>query len=84
MVFLLFVSGYMLILRRVHFTLTRGHVRLATSFMRHSLLSSHHHCLLFNTVLSAQRSRLPIFKHREEILYLLENFQTVIIVGETG
>lgn len=34
--------------------------------------------------LSAQRARLPIFKHREQVLYLLENFRTVIIVGETG
>eukprot|EP00040_Diaphanoeca_grandis_P016307 m.84087 g.84087 ORF g.84087 m.84087 type:complete len:711 (-) comp25707_c0_seq2:27-2159(-) len=34
--------------------------------------------------LAAQRTRLPIFKHREQFLYLLENFQTVIIVGETG
>eukprot|EP00041_Stephanoeca_diplocostata_P017929 m.370903 g.370903 ORF g.370903 m.370903 type:complete len:708 (+) comp20863_c0_seq3:146-2269(+) len=34
--------------------------------------------------LSSQRKRLPIFKHREHILYMLENFQTVVIVGETG
>lgn len=34
--------------------------------------------------LSAQRKRLPIFKHREHILYMLENFQTVVITGETG
>ncbi|VDN50983.1 unnamed protein product [Dracunculus medinensis] len=31
-----------------------------------------------------QRSRLPIFKNRLHILYLLENFRTLIIVGETG
>lgn len=31
-----------------------------------------------------QRQRLPIFKNRNHILYLLENYQTLIIVGETG
>ncbi|XP_055331601.1 probable ATP-dependent RNA helicase DHX35 [Paramacrobiotus metropolitanus] len=31
-----------------------------------------------------QRQRLPIFKFRNHILYSLENFQTTIIVGETG
>ncbi|XP_048578247.1 probable ATP-dependent RNA helicase DHX35 isoform X2 [Nematostella vectensis] len=31
-----------------------------------------------------QRQRLPIFKHRTNILYLLEKYETVIIVGETG
>ncbi|XP_078508280.1 putative ATP-dependent RNA helicase DHX35 isoform X1 [Lissotriton helveticus] len=31
-----------------------------------------------------QRQRLPVFKLRNHILYLVENFQTVVIVGETG
>ncbi len=31
-----------------------------------------------------QRQRLPVFQHRNHILYLVENFQTVVIVGETG
>ncbi|XP_077982513.1 putative ATP-dependent RNA helicase DHX35 [Glandiceps talaboti] len=31
-----------------------------------------------------QRQRLPIFKHRNHILYLVEKYQTVVIVGETG
>ena len=31
-----------------------------------------------------QRQRLPIFAHRTNILYLLEKYETVIIVGETG
>ncbi|CAB3401390.1 unnamed protein product [Caenorhabditis bovis] len=31
-----------------------------------------------------QRIRLPIFKNRAHILYLLERYRTVIIVGETG
>ncbi|GFR13080.1 probable ATP-dependent RNA helicase DHX35 [Trichonephila clavata] len=31
-----------------------------------------------------QRQRLPIYKYRNHILYLLENYQTVIILGETG
>ncbi|XP_046842076.1 probable ATP-dependent RNA helicase DHX35 isoform X1 [Xenia sp. Carnegie-2017] len=30
------------------------------------------------------RQRLPVFKHRTNILYLVEKYQTVIIVGETG
>lgn len=34
--------------------------------------------------ISLQRQRLPIFMHRTNILYLLEKFETVIIVGETG
>ena len=28
-----------------------------------------------------QRQRLPVFKHRNQILYLVENYQTTIIVG---
>uniref|UniRef100_A0A3Q3LHW9 RNA helicase n=1 Tax=Labrus bergylta TaxID=56723 RepID=A0A3Q3LHW9_9LABR len=31
-----------------------------------------------------QRQKLPVFKHRNNILYLVESYQTVIIVGETG
>ncbi|VDN28306.1 unnamed protein product [Gongylonema pulchrum] len=31
-----------------------------------------------------QRSRLPIFKYRSHILYLLEKFRAVIVIGETG
>ncbi|KAI8575759.1 hypothetical protein K450DRAFT_260078 [Umbelopsis ramanniana AG] len=31
-----------------------------------------------------QRERLPIFKSRKELLYLVEKFQTVIVVGQTG
>jgi ATP-dependent RNA helicase DDX35 len=34
--------------------------------------------------LTQQRERLPVFKLRKEILYLLEKFQTVIVVGQTG
>ncbi|KAG1521224.1 hypothetical protein G6F52_006935 [Rhizopus delemar] len=34
--------------------------------------------------MAQQRERLPVFKLRKEILYLLEKFQTVIVVGETG
>eukprot|EP00055_Hartaetosiga_balthica_P013816 m.72619 g.72619 ORF g.72619 m.72619 type:complete len:696 (-) comp8390_c0_seq2:133-2220(-) len=34
--------------------------------------------------LSQQRARLPVYKHREEILYMLDTYQTVVIVGETG
>uniref|UniRef100_A0A8R1TXJ8 RNA helicase n=1 Tax=Onchocerca volvulus TaxID=6282 RepID=A0A8R1TXJ8_ONCVO len=31
-----------------------------------------------------QRSRLPIFKYRNHIIYLLEKYRVLIIVGETG
>ncbi|KAK3085550.1 hypothetical protein FSP39_005176 [Pinctada imbricata] len=31
-----------------------------------------------------QRQKLPVFKLRNHILYLLEKYQTVVIVGETG
>ncbi|KAL6071816.1 putative PremRNA splicing factor [Balamuthia mandrillaris] len=34
--------------------------------------------------IAQQRVRLPIFKNREHILYLLEKYQTLVIVGETG
>ncbi|KAG1942066.1 RNA helicase family protein [Pimephales promelas] len=44
--------------------------------------------IIFNphTALSIekQRQRLPVFKHRNNILYVVESFQTVVIVGETG
>jgi HrpA-like RNA helicase len=31
-----------------------------------------------------QRESLPVFKNRNHILYLLEKFQTLVLVGETG
>lgn len=34
--------------------------------------------------LEAQRQRLPIFSYRNHILYLLENYQTLVLIGETG
>ncbi|KAK1285300.1 putative pre-mRNA-splicing factor ATP-dependent RNA helicase [Acorus calamus] len=34
--------------------------------------------------LEGQRQRLPVFKHRTAILYLVESHATTIIVGETG
>lgn len=39
-----------------------------------------------NSVLSIaqQRQRLPIFRYRNHILYSLEKFQTLVILGETG
>ncbi|XP_076043904.1 putative ATP-dependent RNA helicase DHX35 isoform X2 [Oratosquilla oratoria] len=43
---------------------------------------------VFNPHVSAsiekQRERLPIFAVRKHILYLLEKYQTLVIVGETG
>ncbi|KAF7284621.1 hypothetical protein GWI33_021813 [Rhynchophorus ferrugineus] len=34
--------------------------------------------------IQTQRQRLPIFNNRNHILYLLEKYQTVVLVGETG
>lgn len=34
--------------------------------------------------IDAQRERLPIRKYRDHILHCLENFQTLVLVGETG
>jgi ATP-dependent RNA helicase DDX35 len=34
--------------------------------------------------LTTQRQRLPIFTNRKHILYLLEHYRTLILVGETG
>ncbi|CAL9781591.1 unnamed protein product [Musa acuminata subsp. burmannicoides] len=34
--------------------------------------------------LERQRQRLPVFRYRDAILYLVENHATTIIVGETG
>eukprot|EP00117_Sycon_ciliatum_P038968 scpid50983/ scgid28870/ Probable ATP-dependent RNA helicase DHX35; DEAH box protein 35 len=34
--------------------------------------------------ITQQRQRLPIFKYRNNILYMLEKYQTLILVGETG
>lgn len=31
-----------------------------------------------------QRQRLPVFPARNHILYLIEKYQTTIVVGETG
>ena len=39
-----------------------------------------HHSL----ALDMQRKRLPIFKNKEHIIYLLEKYQTLVLVGETG
>ncbi|KAJ3501295.1 hypothetical protein NLJ89_g9401 [Agrocybe chaxingu] len=34
--------------------------------------------------LYGQRERLPIFKHREKLLYCIEKFSVVVVVGQTG
>lgn len=39
-----------------------------------------HHSL----AIEAQRERLPIRKYRDQILYCLEQYQTLVLVGETG
>ncbi|KAK0162211.1 hypothetical protein PV327_008565 [Microctonus hyperodae] len=39
-----------------------------------------HHSL----ALDLQRQRLPIYKNRSHIIYLLEKYQSLVLVGETG
>ncbi|KAG0171394.1 hypothetical protein DFQ30_001077 [Apophysomyces sp. BC1015] len=39
---------------------------------------------LHHLTLQQQRERLPVFSLRRELLYLIETFQTVIVVGQTG
>lgn len=34
--------------------------------------------------LTSQRTRLPIYKHREKLLYCVEKYGVVIVVGQTG
>ena len=34
--------------------------------------------------LNAQRAKLPIAKYKNQILYMIEKFQVLIVVGETG
>ncbi|KAJ2943220.1 hypothetical protein O0L34_g18931 [Tuta absoluta] len=34
--------------------------------------------------LDTQRQKLPIFQYRNHILYLLEKYQTLVLIGETG
>lgn len=34
--------------------------------------------------LNAQRKALPIYRHRNSVLFALEKHRTVVIVGETG
>ncbi|KAF8525705.1 P-loop containing nucleoside triphosphate hydrolase protein [Gautieria morchelliformis] len=34
--------------------------------------------------IQAQRERLPIFKHREKLLFCIEQYGVVVMVGETG
>ena len=34
--------------------------------------------------LDAQRQRLPIYKHREKLLWCVERYRVIIVVGQTG
>ncbi|XP_026743379.1 probable ATP-dependent RNA helicase DHX35 [Trichoplusia ni] len=34
--------------------------------------------------LTTQRQRLPVFQYKNHILYLLERYQTLVLIGETG
>ncbi|KAE9406974.1 P-loop containing nucleoside triphosphate hydrolase protein [Gymnopus androsaceus JB14] len=34
--------------------------------------------------IQSQRERLPIFKHREKLLYCMETFGVMIVIGQTG
>ncbi|XP_059163532.1 probable ATP-dependent RNA helicase DHX35 [Physella acuta] len=45
-------------------------------------------CIVYNPYknlsIEQQRQKLPVFQYRNQILYLAEKYQTVIIIGETG
>lgn len=41
----------------------------------HSILHTKH---------NVQRQTLPVYAHRLELLYAIENFPVVIVIGETG
>lgn len=61
----------------------------STSFLdRTELGNSESTDFVYNRHLSqtiqTQRQRLPIFNNRNHILYLLEKYQTLVLVGETG
>ena len=34
--------------------------------------------------ITQQRERLPVYKLRKELLYVVEKYQTTIVVGQTG
>lgn len=52
-------------------------------FMSNNLASSSSSSYGYANI-EKQRQRLPVYKYRTEILYLVENHATTIIVGETG
>jgi ATP-dependent RNA helicase DDX35 len=37
-----------------------------------------------NLSIDAQRQRLPIYKHREKLLWCVERYKVMIVVGQTG
>lgn len=37
-----------------------------------------------NLSLDAQRKRLPIYKHRDKLLWCIEKYRVTIVVGQTG
>uniref|UniRef100_A0A2A4K1V3 Helicase ATP-binding domain-containing protein n=1 Tax=Heliothis virescens TaxID=7102 RepID=A0A2A4K1V3_HELVI len=47
---------------------------------RTSFIYNRYHHLPLDT----QRQRLPVFQYRNHILYLLERYQTLVLIGETG
>jgi ATP-dependent RNA helicase DDX35 len=49
-----------------------------------SILPSASSSRLQHLSLEAQRQRLPIYKHREKLLWCVEKYQVVIVVGQTG
>lgn len=39
---------------------------------------------LSNLPLSAQRQALPVYRHRNSLLFALEKYRVTVLVGETG
>ncbi|XP_062501947.1 probable ATP-dependent RNA helicase DHX35 isoform X2 [Corticium candelabrum] len=59
-------------------------VRIERPYSQESYADSIAYNPYLSLSMQQQRQRLPVFKHRNHILYLLEKHQTVVIVGETG
>ena len=66
---------------------SQSHHHQYHDIIQDSSSSSSHHIPVFNfhkSPLYIQKQSLPITKHKRQILYALEHYSVIIIVGETG
>ena len=65
-----------------------GNGNVADSFDRDaedpSFSSNPHQTASSHSVLQEQRQRLPVYRHKREFLWLLQNRSVIILVGQTG